>query len=383
MRYLKICDGLFPMMGVLFLALAWSGCSEQEEAEMLTAGPLQLCSSIDSFSDEEPSTRVNLEGDAFVDGDRMRLKVICPFVNSTEIGENNWNAFDAFWLNKWNGSDWTNLTSSDGCDVNGDGKWSGSSNIQGSYLVQATPYVFTASTWSQEVSFQVGGKTILQYVPVFHADQSAARNYRESDLLWAQTVMQTAPVEVRLRFQHVMCALHITLDGFTSLAGDTVLTLEGMPDIDGAEVVVGDYYAAKSKVNSSNFGYQQKHSCEKAQNGKVLGIGVNDFESKKAYTMPMTGNPTATASTLTVPNTGVYRALHDGAGNFQLIVPPCVLAEKPVVWIRSGEKRWKSILELTEFIQGTRYNVKVVLQAPPAEPDPGTDPGTDPGEENN
>ena len=385
-RYHQRGRGLAPIYGLS--ALLWAlfslgGCSDGEEALPLTSAPVQLLSSIEAFSGEEPATRVNAEGNAFQMGDRMRLKIICPFVTSTETGEGNSYAFDAFWLNKWTGSGWTNLTEADGCDINGDGKLSRAYDVQSLYLSQATPYVFTASTWSQEVVFRTKeNKTVVQYQPVFRANQSTEANYLESDLLWAQTVMQTATDQVQLHFQHVMCALSITLEGFSLTALDEVtLTVDGMPDIDGAEVIVGDYYAEKSKANSSNFGYKAKNHCDYAHNGQVLGIGVNDYSQNKGYTQPMKGNVTAsTYSGGLVPNTGSYTAWRQTDNLFRLIVPPCELDARPVVWLRSGEQRWKSTLEQTRFEQGCLYKLKVSLPPTPAEPDPGSEP--DPNPEN-
>ena len=83
-----------------------------------------------------------------------------------------------------------------------------------------------------------------------------------------------------------MSALLVTVDVDASLgiSDNAVLTLEGMPDIDQAEVIVGDYYAAKSKVNSNNYGYKSKHSCTQAENGTVIGVAVVDDSQNKSYT---------------------------------------------------------------------------------------------------
>ncbi|MDY2642189.1 MAG: fimbrillin family protein [Mediterranea sp.] len=360
---------LIYLSSAVLLALVWGGCSEQEEPLEPQLRDVQISSSVASFDGEHISTRVNTEGTQFNVGDRMRLKIICPYVTSKEIGEDNWNAYDAFWLNKWHGSGWTPLTGADGCDINGDGRVSGASNMQTNVAAQQTPYVYTASTWSREVVFRTTDeKTIVQYVPVFHADQSDEKAYQESDLLWAQTVMQTATDRIHLNFHHVMCALHITFSAtnteLQSVIGDpeVVLTLERMPDIDGAEVVVGDYYAqfGKDTYYRSNYGYKQKSLCTDPQwNGKVLGIGVNDFAWKTAYTRPMSGNPSAAGATTPVANTGIYRAFRQSDGTFRLIVPPCELTENPVIKVRKDNRYWTSTLQQTKYEQGVCYSVTV------------------------
>lgn len=344
-------------------------CSaENDPLSTDTLRPIQISSSVDQFQGD-PQTRVNVAGNAFLNGDRMRLKIICPYISSKEYGEDNWSAFDGLWLQKWTGSGWTPLAASDGCDINGDGRPSGASDLQSSVHAQQTPYVFTAQTWSQEVVFRDDqNKTVVQYVPVFHADQTDEQAYRESDLLWAQTIMQTATDYVHLSFKHVMAALHLTLSSpdatlLTQLKGEgTTLTLQGMPDIDGAEVIVGDQYAANAKTTSyrSNYGYARKNACNPDANGKVTGIGYNQKSDHQGYVMPMQGNSGATnALSTTVANTATYQALRLDDGSFRLIVPPCELVQNPIIWVRLGEQRWRCELKQKKFEQGRCYAITV------------------------
>lgn len=344
------------IISAMLAAMALYGCSAHDDVLPAADEPLRITSSIEPFDGDDVS-RVNVEGNAFLTDDFIRIKVICPFVSSTEYGENTWGgSFDGFWLMKWTGGGWGALTAADGCDINGDYRISGSSTLSGQVHAQQTPYVFTAQTWSVERKFcTTGGKLVLQYTPVFHADQSRDENYRASDLLWAQSYLQTGSDGVHFDFSHKMAALVVTVNG--DISADAVLTLEGMPDIDRAEIVVGDYYAARSKDND-DFGYIQKNVCAVADNGKVLGVGVNDDASGKAYTMPMTGNPGSDTKPC-VPNTGTYTARNVGSKTYRLIVPPCKLADNAVFWLRDGEKRWKSTLALTEFEEGTLYRITI------------------------
>jgi hypothetical protein len=160
------------------------------------------------------------------------------------------------------------------------------------------------------------------------------------------------------------------------LSANAVVTLEGMPDIDQREVVVGNYYAARSKVNSG-YGYQQKHCCTKDNNGKVLGVVYINEAAGIAQVHPMSGNPVNEPTTVDfndsfkthpgnqffteVPNTGVYTAYRDGTtNNFYLIVPPCTLpAGKGVVWIRDGASRYSYELTDKTLEQGKRYTINI------------------------
>ena len=317
-----------------------------------TTGCVKLTSSIENFIGET-GTRANLDGTAFETNDLIRIKVICPYVASTEYGESTWgNSFDGFWLQRWDGSSWVNVPASFGFDVDGDYQASNAASLTNQTLVQQTPYVFTASTWTEEKAFVTNGNLVLQYANVFQADQSREKNYKASDVLWAQNVMQTGTDEVHLTFNHVMAALKITIDSSVTLSDNATLTIVGMPDIDQAEIIVGDMYAEKSKVNST-CGYKQKHACTAAENGKVLGIGINQESTGTSYTQPISG----------IAQTATYKALRRDGQVFQLIVPPCTLTNKAVIWVRDGEKKWSAELSQTTFEQDNMYNLTLALQS--------------------
>ena len=351
MRYSNI------IFGAALLALSACSADDNSSVEQITTGPVRLTSTIENFIGET-NTRVNTEGTAFEMGDLIRIKVICPYVTSTEYGESTWgNSFDAFWLQSWTGSGWGLVEgSSYGFDINGDYDVSNGPSLIGQYLVQQTPYVFTASTWTEEKSFLVNSNVVMQYANVFHADQSHTACYKASDVLWAQNVMQTGTDEVHLDFHHVMAALKITVNGIT-LSDNAVLTIEGMPDIDEAEIIVGDMYASKSKVNST-CGYMQKHKCDADKNGKVLGIGVNDASKGTSSTKAFTD----------IAQTATYKAYRPSTDSqvFQLIVPPCTLTNNAVIKIydiKYGQTvRWQATLSQKEFEQETMYHLTLNLK---------------------
>ena len=352
----KIREILYVSVGLL-LAACTAEEAEQSESQ---GGVLQLTSSVNAF-DREMVTRTNLAGDAFATGDWMKLKIICPYSDHVEFGETTYsNTFDALWLLKWSGSEWTPITGDDKVDVAGQYKYTSAYSLFGRYEAQQTPYVYTASTWNENVIFISNGTMYSQYTYVFQANQTTEANYLKSDLLWAQTYMQTGSYNVHLAFNHVMACLKIQITG-GSLTSDAVVTLEGMPNIDQREVVVGDYYAAKSKINSG-YGYKEKCSCTKENNGKVLGVAVIDDSQNKAVVYPMSGNPgyADASSTNKIANTGVYTAHYDG-GDYYLIVPPCELSAKAKFWIRDGVKRYSYTLDRTLFEQGKLYPVNISL----------------------
>ena len=331
--------------------MLWSCSTDNERESDNNLHGVSLSSSIVSFEGEQ-QTKVNLAGNGFEDGDMIRIKVICPYVASQEAGESTYGGtYDGFWVQKWSsGSVWTSITVSDGFDFNGDYQKSGGSSIIGQVLSQQTPYVFTASTWTEEKVFKIGGKMVVQYANVFHADQSNPANYKASDVLWAQNFMQTATDMIHFDFHHVMAALRITVNDI-ELTDKAVLTIENMPDIDQDEIIVGDRFAAKSKVNSA-FGYKEKHQCDANENGKALGIGVNNSDSS------------ATIKFDDISQTATYKAMRTDNSQkvFQLIVPPCTITY-PVVWIRDGESRWKVALGETTFNAGYMYNITLNLQS--------------------
>ena len=345
------------------IAIMLSACSAYETPqEQQAPGTLAFTTSVEDFEGAS-RTRTNIAGKAFENGDKIKLKIICPFSANTEHGETtDGNSFDAFWLLKWNSNQWTTLTAQDGYDINGDYSPSASPDIYGRYLAQQTPYVFTAQTWSEEQIFIAGGGTrVEQYSQVFHADQSKAVNYKASDLMWAQTILQTGSYNVHLSFKHVMAALLVTIDADASLniSDHAVLTLEGMPAIDQAEVIVGDYYAEQSKINSNTYGYKAKHQCEVDNNGKVIGIAVVDDSNNKALTKSLSD----------IAQTATYTAYNEGGktegGNtyrlYRLIVPPCKLNENATFWLRDGEKRYSMQLAQATFEGGILYKVTMKI----------------------
>ena len=342
---------IFRIFLPVIAALAVS-CSKDEAPR--EAGTLSFTTSVEDF-EGQMTTRASFEGNAFEDGDKMKLKIICPFSSHTEFGETTYgNSFDGFWLLKWKGGDWSTLTSADGYDINGDYSPSASPNVYDRFEAQQTPYVYTAQTWSEEQIFIAGGGTrVEQYSNVFHADQSKVADYKASDLMWAQAIQQTGSYNVHLSFRHVMSALMITVSdlGGAGISEDAVLTVEGMPDMDQTEVIVGDYYAAASKVNSNDYGYINKHTCTKPENGKVLGVAVVNDSQRKTLVKPISE----------IARNATYTAFNTGSGTYRLIVPPCTLSDEAVIWIRDGEKRYSMPLSQTVFEPGTLYKVTMQI----------------------
>ena len=330
-------------------------CSANEDAERQQQGIISFSTSIESF-EGEAITRTNLKGNEFENGDKIKLKIVCPFSSHTEFGETTYgNSFDAFWLLKWSGTSWATLTTKDGYDINGDYSPSASPDIYARYEAQQTPYVYTAQTWSEEQIFIAGsGTRVEQYSNVFHAKQAKEADYKACDLMWAQTIQQTGSYNVHLSFKHVMSALLVTIDADDNLniSNDAVLTLEGMPDIDQCEVIVGDYYAAKSKVNSNEYGYKNKHTCTADQNGKVIGVSVINDTDKKA----------STVSLATIDQDATYTAYNAGSKLYRLIVPPCSLNQTATFWLRDGQKRYSMTLNQTTFEDGKLYKVTMTIR---------------------
>lgn len=326
-----------------------------------------ISSDVIPFEGEDVS-RVNVAGNDFINGDFIRLKIICPFVSSTERGETtDGYSSDAMYYLKRNGDSWVRVMAADGFDIYGTYSPSNSPDIASYYEAQQTPYVFVATTWSEERRFIANGNLYDHLTPVFHADQTKEKHYRASDVLWAQTFMQTGTWNIHLGFQHKMACLDITIND-DALAGkitdDAVLTLKDMPDIDQAEIVVGDYYADASKINSG-YGYRQKSSCSYENNGRVLGIAVNDEAAKRAEVAPMTGNPVPgganTSITTAVSNTGTYTAHKVALKHYRLIVPPCVLESNATFWLRDGSRRYKVSLGRKQFEEGKLYPVVLTI----------------------
>lgn len=337
-------------MALCSAMLFGAGCTADEVVEPVQQGALSFSTSIEDFEGVS-RTRTTLDGNAFETNDKIKIKMICPFSDRVELGESTYSgSFDGFYLLKWHADSvkWLTLTAGDGYDINGDYSPSASPDIYSRYLAQPTPYVFTAQTWSEEQIFIAGdGTRVEQYSNVFHADQSREADYKASDLMWAQTIMQTGSYNIHLSFKHVMAALMITVDG--DVSHNAVLTLEGMPDIDQAEVIVGDYYAEKSKVNANNYGYKSKHACKLENNGKVIGVAK------------ITGSKAEKAD-IDVNTTTTYTALNTGGRGYRVIVPPCTLSQSATIWLRDGAKRYSMALSQTTFEAGKLYNVKMTIQ---------------------
>lgn len=330
--------------------LIWTGCSADTVEQIPQQSVLSFTTSVERFCGE-PITRTSIEGDAFETGDKIKLKLICPDAKDrTQLGESTYSdSFDGFYLLKWNtdSTKWLTLTSDDGYDINGDYSPSASPDIYKTYLAQPTRYVFTAQTWSEEQIFMTAsGVRVEQYSNVFHADQSREADYKASDLMWAQTIMQTGSYNIHLSFKHVMAALKITVeaDEILNISDKAVLMLDGMPDIDQCEVIVGDFYAKDSRVNSNNYGYNNKHTCDSDDNGKVIGVAkITDSGAMKAA--------------IDVNTTTTYTSYNTDGKVYRIIVPPCTLTQFATIWLRDGAKRYSMTLAQKSFEAGKLYNV--------------------------
>lgn len=348
---------------LMFCACNSDGIETFEEKQSLT-----ISSEVLPFDGEDAMTRANESGTAFETNDMIRLKVICPYVTNTLYGESTWgNTMDDFWLLKWTGSGWATLTADDQYDITGSYGHSGSSNIFSIYEAQPTPYVYTAITWTEEKMYKDNdGSRLNFYSNVFHADQHRLKYYKASDVLWAQQYSQTGTWHIRLSFQHVMAALLITIDDSAlpdgkKISDHAVLTMENMPDIDQAEVVVGDYYAAKDKRDYP-YGYKVKSSCAYENHGKVLGI------SNRNVVDYFRGGAHATYVGSEIQNTATYTSYHiPSTKQYRLIVPPCVLSsdKKAEFWLRDDEQRYKMVLDLTTFEQGKLYPITMKVGVTP------------------
>jgi hypothetical protein len=301
----------------------------------------------------EELTRANLQGNQFEAGDLIRLKLICPFSNEEQFGENTWGAsMDNFYLLTWGGanSNWQIVGSDRGFDI--DNNFSISRGPGLYYLSQATPYVFTACTWTEEVCFVAGGTRYDQYRSTFYADQSDEKAYKGSDILWAQQIMQTGSDNARLSFRHVMSAVKVTLNAKVTVSADAILSIEGLPDIDQEEICVGNYYS-RSDRSSLAYGDKQKSACTlESENGKALGYAVNNTAASTASRVPFAK----------APQDATYTAFRSGS-DFYLIVPPYTPTKNPVICLRDGAKRWSATLPLKDtdsnplFEAGTQYNI--------------------------
>ena len=392
------------------LLIACNDDAEISISESVKELPLSaMRSNINSFIDTDeqgntlPATRANIEGTSFEEGtdtkvgDMIRLNIVAPFVDSSEYGESTWgNTFDNWRHYEWKRAkastqgglatgSWTVIQSGRGFDFDGDLK---ASNSHGNiYSPQATPYVYTATTWTEEIHHIIssdakpGGSIILSFSNIFKADQRRVENYKASDVLWAQSFMQAGTENITLSFQHKMAALKITLSDDFSLdtsesAPEVVMTLENMPDIDQQEIIIGNYYAARIK-SRPNYGEWQRSACSYEENGKVLGIvSINQSASRierKALTPQANGQtydrPNFDGTNTNIPLTGVeqsgtYTAYKLDNKTFLLIIPPYTVPENtvPTLWLRQGKNRWSAPLPLPNdrtFESGTRYNFKM------------------------
>lgn len=382
---------LIKYIGSIYLPLAvLSACSDEIAEDLTNKQRLTIGSSIETFIDEDGSiTRANVVGTAFEDNDKIRLKIICPFTTDTQLGESTWTGSkDNFWLLKWANNGWITLPASDHYDISGSYSDGGGSNLFGIYEAQATPYVYTASTWTEEKLIRDSDGNLYDYYSsVFHADQTREKNYKASDVLWAQQFTQTGAWNIHLSFNHVMTALLITIDDTNlpenqKISSDAVLTLEGMPAIDQAEIVVGDYYADRDK-SSYHYGYKAKAKCDYQNNGRVIGV-----VSENATVRKFSGGVNDTHVTQTaVENTATYTCFtcfNKTGKQYRLIVPPCVLTDKAVFWLRDDERRFKMTLDRTSFEQGKLYNIKMKVGTASASGNDtnsdgqGSDPGQNP-----
>ena len=309
---------------------------------------------------EDPSaTKVNVDGDQFVSRDLIRLRLICPFVSTAEAGENPWSTTDGWFLLYWNGANnnWLNVNTSFNFDVNGDYRISGSPSLH--VLVQSTTYVFTATTWSEEIHFVAPSSKshVTTFSNIFKADQRRSEDFRSSDVLWAQQIMQTGTPNARLSFNHKMAAVRVKISDELASQLDNdysvVLTLENMPDMDHREVVIGNYYLNKSKLKN-NYGDWTRSICSYEENGKVLGIvypGSEKFERLAIEDLDQNGVYTA------------YKRTEDALANtYDIIIPPYTVPEDatPTLWLRNGSKRWSAQLTLPDdrtFKSGVMYEI--------------------------
>ena len=332
------------------------GCSQSDDVVVTATETVRFDVSLEPF-EGEPKTRTSENGLAFEDGDQFRMKIICPHTSTHQSGELWSSGYYTFTIGNETGF---------------------STTIES----QATTYVYTAQNTTGTRIFVVRDYRYTRPSNFFCADQSKLEHFKQSDVVWAQAIRQTGAREVYLKFKHKVARLDITIDdsnlkktteeGETAfpLSDNAILTLEGMPDIDGAEIVVGDYYADESYENE-NYSYRQKASCSYENNGKVLGIEVIDEKTdKRSKIARMTGNPTEPGGAYSsvygiVPNTGIYTCYKPSVSkHYMLYVPPCHLSANAVFWMRDGERRYSAKLEQTTFEEGVCYKVKVVLGTP-------------------
>lgn len=357
------------LLALVLTAAAATSCSNDDVAITDAAYDINLTSDIQPFVGQGMS-RANLDGNAFMRGDLIKVKIICPFVTGTQMGETTYSySIDGLYFMKATGSGgWEYVVKADGFDIDGDTKASDSPRISSYHHAQQTPYVFTADTWSEEKNFVVGKNSMRQHQSnVFHHDQHLLKHHLASDVLWAQTIMQTGTTNVHLSFQHKMACLDIIIkeDAGVHLTSNTHLTLEKMPDIDQCEIIVGNYYADED-IYSTSYGYRQKYSCAYEYNGTVLGVNEIDEQTGRSMLRLLPGGAkhggsNTVYSTRPVTTNGTYTAYKVNDRHFRLMVPPCLLTENAVFWLRDGEQRYSVPLQRKEFKTGEMYPVELVI----------------------
>jgi hypothetical protein len=346
---------------------------------MAVAGTFSACSSDSSVAPDDTAkevalkitsdivpmqgdavTRVNDAGDSFESGDVIRLKLITPYVNMGETGSHTWESTDDnFYLLSWQGasSNWGTSLAGKNFDINGDGN-AESSGPGLTYLPQQTPYVFTANTFSECRGYMItSSKYWVEYRNVFYADQSTQSNYHSSDLLWAQTIMQTGTENVRLSFSHVMSCLEVTIanNSGTDLTSP-VVTLEGVPDIDRGEVVVGNQYANKdvNYIAGVKYGYGYvSYVSDAGDNGKAIGLAELSSD----------GTTMSCVRFADIDKTGTYTGYKYADNVYRFIVPPFT-GSGVKVWLRDGARRYSiSLGDNFTFAPSTCHQVKLTIPA--------------------
>lgn len=349
------------LYSLLFLTAAgMAGCADDDAEGLPSDDGVTVKISLTPFEGEH-AMRTTTDGLNLEVGDRFRMKIICPHTGAHQSGELWSSGFYEFTIDKFSVDNSREIYISGGQAIES----------------QATTYVYTAQNTTARRIFVVNDYRYNRPSNFFCADQSKEEHFKQSDVIWAQAVRQTGAKEVHLMFSHKVARLDITIDdsGLTQdvegvptpypLSPRTHLTLEGMPDIDGAELVVGDYYADQCYENES-YSYREKASCSYENNGRVLGIEVlEETPTRRSSIAPIAGCPTpggANSNVLTpVPNTATYTAYNDRPRHYLLYVPPCVLNAPAVFWIRDGERRYSAPLGVTTFEEGKQYPVTVTL----------------------
>ena len=351
------------LYSLLFASAAgMAGCADDDAEGLPSDDGVTVKISLTPFEGEH-AMRTSTDGLNLEVGDRFRMKIICPHTDAHQSGELWSSGFYEFTIDKFSVDNSREIYISSGQTIES----------------QATTYVYTAQNTTARRIFVVNDYRYNRPSNFFCADQSKEEHFKQSDVIWAQAVRQTGAKEVHLMFSHKVARLDITIDdkaltqtvdGVTRpypLTNATRLTLEGMPDIDGAELVVGDYYADQCYENES-YNYREKASCSYENNGRVLGIEVlEETPTRRSSIAPIAGCPTpggANSNVLTaVPNTATYTAFKDPDGrlHYLLYVPPCVLDAPAVFWIRDGERRYSAPLGVTTFEEGKLYPVTVKL----------------------